>query len=287
MAIEYQEIEIAKIRRVENIRTNLEEIPQLMTSIKQDGLLMPIGVWQEGEEYIISYGNRRLEACKQLGWKTIPALVSNTPLDEENFLIRNVVENLQRLDNSPIELGRVVSKLRETMSMEEIAARLSINSSRLSVALGLYNNAPEGARKYIGYKDSKANRNSGKVSVTAASSISNSGLVPPMKERIFAETRKRSLDGRKVGILIQLLKHGVDIDSALTKLDEYELKNFQLLVNKNAEQKFMMDTQERLNSLSINKILNGTLPLQTDMFVNPKVLKNEMKNRAKEEIEGQ
>ena len=66
-----KDIEIKKIKQLENIRLRIEEedVHTLMSSIKQDGLLEPIGVAITSgskDEYLIVYGNRRLEACRKL-----------------------------------------------------------------------------------------------------------------------------------------------------------------------------------------------------------------------------
>jgi len=44
--------------------------------------------------YELVFGLHRLEACKRLGWKTIPAIIRKVSNDEA--FIMNVVENLQR-----------------------------------------------------------------------------------------------------------------------------------------------------------------------------------------------
>ncbi|KKK91699.1 hypothetical protein LCGC14_2710300, partial [marine sediment metagenome] len=71
---EVKELEISKIKTLENIRTRIDEsdLTGLMQDIKQHGLLHAIGVWKEGEKYILAFGNRRLECCKKLGWSKIP-----------------------------------------------------------------------------------------------------------------------------------------------------------------------------------------------------------------------
>jgi ParB family chromosome partitioning protein len=70
-------------------------ILELMKSIKANGLLHPIIVRTERDDfYRIVAGSHRLEALKRLGSTNIPAFVKQVS-DEEGFLI-NVTENLQR-----------------------------------------------------------------------------------------------------------------------------------------------------------------------------------------------
>lgn len=56
-----------------------QEIRELVESIKKNGLLQPIIVLKHPEEeiYDVVAGHLRVEACKQLGWSQIPALVQN------------------------------------------------------------------------------------------------------------------------------------------------------------------------------------------------------------------
>lgn len=74
-----QEIPIAAI--VEPAVTTMdspeenEKITDLMKDIQERGLLQPIVVSPRAGGYAISVGHQRLQACRRLGWKTIPAIV--------------------------------------------------------------------------------------------------------------------------------------------------------------------------------------------------------------------
>ena len=56
-----------------------EDVKQLAISIKRDGLLQPVVLTRKDgtDRYDIMAGQLRFEACKQLGWRTVPALVRN------------------------------------------------------------------------------------------------------------------------------------------------------------------------------------------------------------------
>ena len=139
---EFKEIEINKIKDLENIRTRIEEkdIQDLMSNINQHGLLQPIGAWESNEEYIIAYGNRRLMACKKLGWKKITAKILGE-LSTSDMLLINASENIHRKDTTVAELGRITDLLCEQgLSIGEVAVRLSIPKSRVDMAYKLYKN---------------------------------------------------------------------------------------------------------------------------------------------------
>ena len=80
------------------------EIDELAENIKVRGLLQPIRVVEadapnEGK-YEIIMGQRRFLACRQLGWKEIPAIISKKKQDKVEYLIDSVSENTLRKDTT-------------------------------------------------------------------------------------------------------------------------------------------------------------------------------------------
>jgi len=80
--------EVQKIRQleVENIQLahpleDRKEIEELAESIAKHGLLQPIVVAQQanGKAYDVLAGDKRFEACKRLGWQTVPVVVRGAP----------------------------------------------------------------------------------------------------------------------------------------------------------------------------------------------------------------
>jgi len=81
-------------------RKELGDIKGLAESIKKFGLLHPIVVT---EEKVLVAGVRRLEACKLLGWDTIPVrFVSLVQIEKGE-----VEENVERMDFLPSEMVSV------------------------------------------------------------------------------------------------------------------------------------------------------------------------------------
>ena len=118
------------------------ELAGLMTSMKQQGLLQPVGVMKERGSYTYLWGHRRIKAAEKLGWKSIDAHVTlSKDVTEEDAIIINAVENLQRKDVSPFELGRIVSQLsKKGLSLSEIGARMGVPKSRLKQSIQLFLN---------------------------------------------------------------------------------------------------------------------------------------------------
>ncbi|UVI28757.1 ParB/RepB/Spo0J family partition protein [Paenibacillus spongiae] len=88
-----------------------EALQELMQSIEEIGLLSPIKVrTMDGGRYKIIYGNRRYKACKTLGLRKIPCIVS-TVTNELDIYLEQIAENLTREGFSPIEEAEAFNKL--------------------------------------------------------------------------------------------------------------------------------------------------------------------------------
>jgi ParB family chromosome partitioning protein len=138
--IDFTEIKINQIKPNPNQpRTDFaeEKISELMRSIEKDGLLQPILVRPEGSGYQIIAGERRWQACKRLGFKTIAAktVIANDIEAQEIAL----VENLQRDNLNAIEEARGYQRLIELKGckQKEVAESVSKNQATISNALRL------------------------------------------------------------------------------------------------------------------------------------------------------
>jgi ParB family transcriptional regulator, chromosome partitioning protein len=76
-------------------------VDELAASMREHGLMQPVGVRQLSDSYELIAGHRRLEAVKLLGWSEIAAIVREETADQAYIL--TLVENLQREDLSPRE----------------------------------------------------------------------------------------------------------------------------------------------------------------------------------------
>ena len=110
-----------------------EELKELARSIKLHGLIQPIAVIKAGDQYILKAGQRRWLAHKELGMKTIKAIVQEETIlpekESEKALFEiAVMENTQRDNLNPLELAL---SLRQAMDK-----KLYKNMEELSLALG-------------------------------------------------------------------------------------------------------------------------------------------------------
>jgi len=93
---------ISKIKySTNNSRTKVSSILDLMTSIKENGLLQPIVVRPKGDHYEIVAGNRRCKACAVLKWRKITCHI--VELDDRAAFECSLVENIQRETLSVVE----------------------------------------------------------------------------------------------------------------------------------------------------------------------------------------
>jgi ParB family chromosome partitioning protein len=258
---ELKNIPISDILVLENIRSrlDLDDLTSLMMSLKQNGLLQPVGVYKkrDSNKYILNWGHRRFEAANKLGWKTIPAMVSNIELSEDEFLILNAIENLQRKDNSPVEFGRICARLKEdfNLSVSEIAARLSVPKGKVTRAIEIYSKVPKELQHIIGYRIGGAIP-TGKVSATTANEILRLHLTQEVTTNLFNEARRNELgvkDIRLIGIMIQ---SGSSLQDALEEHQKYKLKTAFLAVNKK-KWKSIEDSQDITFTDFLRKLVKG------------------------------
>jgi len=115
---------------------DFEKIQSLAQNIKENGLIQPIVVISyhspetQKQEYILLAGERRLRACKLLGWEEILAVVRpQDSLTDSQQAMLSAMENLQREDLSPIELASTFKMLKETQNLDESALAEMLGNS--------------------------------------------------------------------------------------------------------------------------------------------------------------
>jgi ParB family chromosome partitioning protein len=109
-----------------------DKIGELTQSIKTYGLLHPIIVRRQGRAYQIVAGERRVLACRSLGWKTIPAIVKD--LSDSAVAAMALIENLQREDLNYLDEAAGYARLIQTFNLtqEVLAQRLGKSQSTIA-----------------------------------------------------------------------------------------------------------------------------------------------------------
>lgn len=119
-------------------------LEQLSESIKQYGILQPLIVSPGGEpgSYVIIAGERRYRASKLAGLEKVPAIV-RTSKELEQLEIA-LVENIQRVDLSPLETAASIHRLHDlfSQSYDDIAKRLGKAPSTVNNIVRLLHLSP-------------------------------------------------------------------------------------------------------------------------------------------------
>lgn len=110
---------------------NPDSLQEMADSIREHGILQPITVTVAVDgKYELIAGERRLEASKIVGLKTIPAIVKKQAIDDKEKLELALIENIQREDLNLIEQARSFKKLHEEFNLtyDQVAMKLGKSS---------------------------------------------------------------------------------------------------------------------------------------------------------------
>lgn len=132
-------------------RTNFkkDDLEELAASIEKDGLLQPILVRTIGDhQFQIIAGERRWQACRLVGVKTVPVRIKE--VDDDKALELALVENIQRADLNPIEEAYGYRRMmeRRNLTQSEVAQTMSKGRSTVANALRLLE-LPEEAQQML------------------------------------------------------------------------------------------------------------------------------------------
>ena len=113
------------------------EIEALGESIQENGLIQPVILRKTKGGFELIAGERRLRACRAIGFEKIDAVVYDIP--DEVSAGWALIENLQRCDLSPFEEAEAMAKLIVLWNVgrEEAARRLGLAPSSLCNKLRL------------------------------------------------------------------------------------------------------------------------------------------------------
>ncbi len=111
-----------------------EAFEELKKSILSNGLIQPITVRRlEYNKYQLISGERRLKACKEIGYKEIPAYIIKVDSDE-TMLAMALIENIQREKLNPIEIGTAYKRLMDECRLTQEQIAETVGKDRTTVA---------------------------------------------------------------------------------------------------------------------------------------------------------
>lgn len=117
-----------------------EKIKSLSQTIKEHGIRQPLTIIEHEAKlgfYEVVSGERRLKAAVKAGLKKVPCLIIHDKAKADEIAI---IENIQREDLHPIELGEAYKKLQEmndSLTHEEISSRLGVGRTHVTECIRL------------------------------------------------------------------------------------------------------------------------------------------------------
>ena len=163
------DIPISQMIPGKNDRTIFDEsgLRELADSIREHELIQPITVRsaKDGKHFEIIAGERRFRACKLLGWRTIPAIV--TDLKDEDASAVTLAENIARKSLDPIDEACAYQSRIESFgwSIEDLSKYAGTSTIHIQFRLKLLRLIPEiqklirGGNMQIGYAQILADTN--------------------------------------------------------------------------------------------------------------------------------
>ena len=138
----FREIPVADIRpNPKQPRQTFDEeaLAELVTSIREVGLLQPVVVREVPDGFELVMGERRLRAAREAGLERVPAIIRDTA--DDAMLRDALLENLHRQQLNPLEEAAAYAQLLEEFGAthDELAARIGRSRPQVSNTIRLLN----------------------------------------------------------------------------------------------------------------------------------------------------
>lgn len=131
-------------------RTEGKAFDDLVASVKEKGVLVPILVRPLGHNFELVAGERRMAAAKQAGLTEIPANVQK--MTDVEAREAQIVENLQRQDIHPLDEGELyralIEKSKPRYEVKDVAAKVGKSETHVRQRLALTNLSAKAAKLF-------------------------------------------------------------------------------------------------------------------------------------------
>lgn len=176
---------------------NEDALKELSSSIKELGVIQPVTVRKmKGDQYQLVSGERRLRASKMAGISKIPAYVRLA--NDQESLEMALVENIQRQDLDPIEIGLSYQRLIEEINLtqDQLSERVGKKRSTITNYMRLLKLDPI---IQTGIRDQFITMGHGRALVNVED--------PKTQLDLYKQIVKKGLSVRAVEILVRQLKN--------------------------------------------------------------------------------
>ena len=241
------------------------DLEELVSSIKEHGVIQPVLVRKAGDFWEIVAGERRWRAARLAGFNEIP--IREMELSDSQVMEIALVENLQREDLSSMETARGIQELinKYSLTHEEAAKKIGISRAALTNKLRLMQ-LPE---------EVISRMESGGISeghARALLAVPTRGKMIELAE--FAD--EKGLNVRQLEELVRRLQESEQTDAAFPKKLEAPLefeekislfsKNFNLNVKISGSKKNMGITIKGLKEWQVKRLLEFIEKHNVELF---------------------
>ena len=174
------------------------KLEELVTSIRDNGVLQPIVVQKVEAGYELVVGERRWRASKKAGLKKIPAVIRE--VTDAQALELAIIENIHRQDLNPIEEADAYARLSDEFALTQEMIAKKVGKSRTAVTNTL--------RLLTLSRNIKEDLISGKISMGHARALlglNNAGQMEALRKEIL----KQDLTVRQTESRVSRLKQPV------------------------------------------------------------------------------
>ena len=175
-----------------------EKLEELVTSVRENGVLQPVLVQKSDTGYELVVGERRWRASKKAGLKKIPVVVRE--VTDAQALELAIIENIHRQDLNPIEEAEAYARLADEFALTQEMIAEKVGKSRTAVTNTL--------RLLKLSRNIKEDLISGKLSMGHARALlglDNAGQMEALRKEIF----KQDLTVRQTESRVSRLKQPV------------------------------------------------------------------------------
>src|SRR5579875_22349 len=192
-----------------SLRNYEEDIEELVSSVREKGLIQPILIRPTGDRFEVVAGARRLEACKRLRWGTIPCIIRE--LSDKRAYEISLTENIQRKTMNAVEEAKAFRLYIDQNgwgSESQLAHKIGKSQEYVSQRLSILSLSKNVQQKIIRHQ----------INPSVAQEIAR--LPDPQVQKILSEEAVKH--GMTVGMIrdtAKSVKQGVSIQSAIRQAD--------------------------------------------------------------------
>lgn len=108
------------------------ELADLSRSVAEQGILQPLLVRPDGDDFELIAGERRLRAAKMAGLTSVPVVVRS--INDTELLALSIIENIQRADLNPMEEADAYHRLMTEFGLTQEQVADQVGKRRSTVA---------------------------------------------------------------------------------------------------------------------------------------------------------